>query len=104
MTCLGSLGFDDRPPSPTKVCFLASAGMRFTIALGFSIAGRGLLSTTYSSQVPVLNQVPLLHVLGVGLRPGYDFYQGQCFYLSRGLGGQGGSPWGRHQVEFVLFL
>lgn len=56
--------------------------MCFMIALGFPVAGRGLLSNTYSSKVPVLNQVPLLHVLGVGLlRPGYGFYQGQCFYL-----------------------
>lgn len=74
------------------------------IALGFSIAGRGLLSNTYSSRVPVLNQVPLSLVLGVGLHPGYGFYQGKCFYLSRGrIGEQGGAPWGRHQAEFILF-
>lgn len=64
------------PPPPQRGDgFLASSGMRFMIALGFSIAGRGLISNTYSSRVPVLNQVPLLLVLGVGLHPGYGFYQ-----------------------------
>jgi uncharacterized membrane protein len=56
------------------------------IALRFSIAGRRLLSNIYSSRVPVLNQVTLLHVLGVGLRPGFGFYQGQCFSLGPSLG------------------
>lgn len=70
------------PLSHKGLGFLASAGMRFMIALGFSIAGRGLLSNTYSSRVPVLNQVTLLHVLGVRLLSGSVF-------LSRPLPGVG---------------
>lgn len=110
LTCPGSLGFDDRfSPSPTRACFMASAGMRFMIVLGFPVAGRRLPRNSSSSRVPISNRGSSGACVVGGASPWIccDPYSGNTTTVSirvivlasRGVA----PPWGRHQAKFVHF-
>lgn len=109
LTCPDSLGFDDRSPSPTRACFLATAGMRFMIALGFPVAGRRLRRNSSSSRVPISNRGSFGACVGGGASPWICCYPYSgntttvsirvIVLASRGVT----PPWGRHQAEFIHF-